>query len=208
MTSAKKETAEAVVKAGGVAEERDDQGRPMRADARRNYEALVTAARAVFSEEGGGASMEAVARRAELGIGTLYRHFPRRIDLVEAVYRNDIDELVAAAEKAVANREPMDAVAEFLHAFVRYAEGKRTFLNELHEAFDKNPELRLRSRQRIDQAMELVIGRAQRAGSVRGDVDGSDVMQLVTPMCTNATLTADQSERLLRMIIDGLRPPR
>ena len=97
----------------------------------------------------------------------------------------------------------MAAVVAFLQAFVRYAQGKRTFLNELHEAFDKNPDLKSRSRECIDQAMELVIGRGQLAGVVRTDVDGSDVMQLVGPMCTNATLLEDQSARLLTMILDA-----
>src|SRR5271163_2451191 len=114
--------------------------RPMRADARRNYELLVGAAREVFAAEGGGASMEAIARRAGVGVGTLYRHFPKRIDVVEAVYRTDVDNLVHSAEQAVASLEPWPAVVTFLQAFVRYAQGKRTFLNELHEAFDKNPD--------------------------------------------------------------------
>jgi AcrR family transcriptional regulator len=181
--------------------------RPKRADARRNQERLVAAARTVFAREGGGASMEAIAREAEVGVGTLYRHFPRRIDVVEAVYRNDVDELVRAAEEAVTELDPWDAVVAFLHAFVRYAQAKRTFLNELREAFDKHPDLKSHCRERIDQAMDLVISRGQRAGVVRTDVDGSDVMQLVGPMCTNATLSEDQSARLLPMILDGLRQP-
>jgi AcrR family transcriptional regulator len=183
------------------------EGRPMRADARRNYERLVAAAREVFTHEGGGASMEAVARQAGVGVGTLYRHFPKRIDLVEAVYRTDVDTLVDTAEKAVADLEPWPAVVTFLEAFVRYAQGKRTFLNELREAFDKNPELRLDMLERVQGAMQLVIGRAQEAGAVRTDVNGQDVMQLVGPMCTNATLSEEQSIRLLGMILDGLRKP-
>jgi len=180
-------------------------GRPMRADARRNYERLVVAARAVFSREGGGASMEAVAREAGVGVGTLYRHFPRRIDLVEAVYRTDVDELIGAAERAVRDLEPWPAVVAFLEAFVRYAQGKRTFLNELREAFEKHPELKVQSKERIDRAMDLVIDRAQQAGAIRTDVDGSDLMQLITPMCTSSTLSDDQSVRLVAMILDGLR---
>jgi AcrR family transcriptional regulator len=187
------------------APERDEIGRPMRADARRNYERLVLAARRVFSQEGGGASMEAIAREAGVGVGTLYRHFPKRIDLVEAVYRDDVDQLVDAAQTAAAELDPWDAVVAFLEAFVRYAQGKRTFLNELHEAFEKNPDLRVDMRERVEAAMELVIGGAQRAGVIRTDVDGSDLMQLIAPMCTNATLSADQSHRLLAMILDGLR---
>jgi AcrR family transcriptional regulator len=181
--------------------------RPMRADARRNYERLVAAAREVFAQEGGGASMDAIARQAGVGVGTLYRHFPKRIDLVEAVYRTDVDTLVDTAEEAVAELEPWPAVVTFLEAFVRYAQGKRTFLNELREAFDKNPELRLDMLERVEGSMQLVIGRAQDAGAVRTDVSGHDVMQLVGPMCTNASLSEDQSVRLLGMILDGLRMP-
>jgi AcrR family transcriptional regulator len=195
------------VEAGDVAGEDalEESGRPMRADARRNYERLVVAAKQVLATQGGGASMEAIAREAGVGVGTLYRHFPKRIDVVEAVYRNDVDELVRTAEQAVTDLEPWPAVVAFLEAFVRYAQGKRTFLNELHEAFEKNPELRLNMRERIDQAMDLVVDRAQRAGAIRSDVDGADLMQLVGPMCTNSTLSLDQSNRLLTMILDGLR---
>jgi AcrR family transcriptional regulator len=176
----------------------------MRADARRNYERLVVAAREVFAQEGGGASMEAIARRAGVGVGTLYRHFPTRIDVVEAVYRTDVDNLVHTAERVSADLEPWPAVVSFLEAFVRYAQGKRTFLNELHEAFEKNPDLKPAVLDRIRQAMELVVGRAQRAGVMRTDVNGADLMQLVGPMCTNATLSEDQSRRLLNTILDGL----
>ncbi len=179
----------------------------MRADARRNYERLVMAARRVFTDEGTGASMEAVARDAGVGIGTLYRHFPKRIDLVEAVYRNDVEELVTAAEKAVANSGPLEAVDEFLQAFVRYAEAKRTLLSELREAFDKDPELKSRSRARIDQALDLVLSRAQRAGVVRGDVDSSEVVSMIAPVCTSSVLTAEQSARLVGLVFDGLRTP-
>ena len=187
-----------------LSSEQDVAGRPMRADARRNYDLLVVAAREVFAHEGGGASMEAIARRAGVGVGTLYRHFPKRIDVVEAVYRTDVDNLVHVAEQVTAECEPWPAVVAFLEAFVTYAQGKRTFLNELREAFDKNPDLKHAMLERIEEAMELVISRAQDAEIVRKDVSGSDVMQLVGPMCTNATLTEEQSRRLLAMILDGL----
>ena len=148
--------------------------------------------------------MEAIARQAGVGVGTLYRHFPKRIDVVEAVYRTDVDTLVHTAEAAVADLEPWPALVSFLEAFVRYAQGKRTFLNELREAFDKNPDLRLNMLERVQGAMQLVVQRAQDAGVVRTDVNGQDLMQLVGPMCTNATLSEEQSKRLLAMILDGL----
>jgi AcrR family transcriptional regulator len=185
----------------------DDPARPMRADAKRNYDRLVESARTVFAQEGGGASMESIAKAAEVGAGTLYRHFPKRIDIVEAVYREDVDELVSVAESVVADLEPWPALVAWLEAFVRYASGKRRFLNELHEAFEKNPELRVASRERIEGALSIVLTRAQDAGEVRTDLDGADLMQLLGSMCMSATVTSEQSGRLLVMIEDGLRPP-
>ncbi len=189
-----------------VDEEEAEAIRPMRADAKRNYERLVTAARKVFAQEGGGASMEAIAKEAGVGVGTLYRHFPKRIDVVEAVYREDVEELTTVARAVVADLEPWPAMVAWLEAFVRYAMGKKRFLNELHEAFEKNPALQSASRERIVGALSIVLTRAQDAAVVRSDVDAPDLMQLLGSMCMSATLTPDQSERLLLMIEDGLRP--
>jgi AcrR family transcriptional regulator len=182
-------------------------GRPQRADAKRNYERLVAAAREVFAQQGGGASMEAIAKEAGVGVGTLYRHFPKRIDVVEAVYREDVDELTTVAESAVATMEPWPALVTWLEAFVRYASGKRRLMNELHEAFEKNPDLRVAARERIEAALSMVLTRAQEAGMVRHDLDAPDLMQLLSSMCMSATVTPEQSARLLVMIEDGLRPP-
>ena len=181
--------------------------RPMRTDARRNYDRLVAAAKEVFATHGGDASMEAIAKTAGVGVGTLYRHFPKRIDVVEAVYRTDVDELVEAAQRAVQEADPLQALISWLDAFVRYAKSKRTLLTELHEAFEKNPSLKLASRERINQAIDVVLVPAQKAGVIRPDVDGSDLMQLLGPMCTSPTLSENQSERLLAVIVDGLRQP-
>lgn len=182
--------------------------RPMRADARRNYDKLVAAAREVFAVAGVDSSMEAIAKHAGVGVGTLYRHFPRRIDLVEAVYRDDVDELMSAAERAVAENDPWSALGVWMEAFLRYARSKRTLLEELREAFSKNPDLRVATRERIEEAAGLVLGRAQADGAVRADVDGADLMQLIGPMCTSATLSEEQGERLMKMVLDGLRAPR
>jgi AcrR family transcriptional regulator len=184
-----------------------EPGRPMRADARRNYELLVDAARKVFAEHGGGASMEAIAKEAGVGVGTLYRHFPKRIDVVEAVYRTDVDGLMAAADNVVATLEPWPALVAWLHAFVRYADGKRTFMAELHEAFDKHPEFRVESRERIDGAMEKVLAHAHKNGEVRDDVGTAELMQLLYGICSSPMATTGSSERLLPLIIDGLRQP-
>ncbi len=137
-------------------------GRPLRADARRNYERLVEAARKVFADQGGGASMEAIARQAGVGVGTLYRHFPKRIDVVEAVYRQDVDLLVGSVERGLAELGPWAALEEWLRAYVDYGRSKRTFLNELHEAFEKNPDLRPASRERIWAACSRVLTRPRK----------------------------------------------
>jgi AcrR family transcriptional regulator len=179
--------------------------RPMRADARRNRERLVAAAREVFTEQGVAASMEAIARQAGVGVGTLYRHFPTRLDVVEAVYQDDVQELADAAQRAVSTLEPSAAVDAFFDAFLRYASTKKTLLAELRQAFEKNPALRSRARETIDASFDLVIERAKQAGVVRNDVDGADAVQLIAPICTNDSLSPDQTKRLLGMILDGLR---
>lgn len=179
--------------------------RPLRADAARNRERLIAAARAALAERGVDASMEEVARAAELGVGTLYRHFPRRIDLVEAVYRADVDVLVALGAEVAEQLPPWEALTAFLQGFVRYAASKRTFLSELHEAFEKDPRLAPASRERIGAAITAVLSRAQADGAARGDVDAADVQQLIGGMCMSPTATLEQNERLLGLVLDGLR---
>lgn len=181
--------------------------RAKRADAQRNQERLVAAAREVFADQGASASMEAIARQAGVGVGTLDRHFPNRIDVVEAVYSTDVEELAEAARSAVAELEPWPAVVAFFEAFTCDAQTKQTLLTELQQAFEKNPALRSRSRELIDSAFDLVIDQARTAGVIRADVDGSDVTQLVGPVCTNPGISPEQSQRLISMILDGLRYP-
>ena len=179
--------------------------RPMRADARRNRELLIDAAREVFSAQGAAASMEAIAKAAGVGVGTLYRHFPNRLDLVEAVYQTDVGELWETAQRVSADLEPWPAVEAFFEAFLRYARTKQALMAELRQAFEKNPELRPRARGMLESSFDLVIDRAKEAGAVRPDVTGSDVMQLVAPVCTNEAIEPEQANRLLQMVLDGMR---
>ncbi len=181
--------------------------RPMRADARRNYQRLLLAAREVLAERGGEATMEEIAKRADVGVGTLYRHFPRRIDLVEAVYREDLDILVALADQVSTDTNAWGGLVTWLQGFVRYGQSKRTFLTELHEAFEKNPDLALKSRERLGEAAALVLTRAQQAGVARPDIDQADLMQLVGGMCMARNATLEQNERLLTLVLDGIRRP-
>jgi len=179
--------------------------RRKRADARRNRELLIEAARTVFSAQGAGAPMEAIAKQAGVGVGTLYRHFPNRLDLVEAVYESDVQELAATAQRVVAELEPGPAVDAFFDAFVRYAQTKQALLGELQQSFEKHPDLRSRCREQIESSFDMVIERAKQAGAIRNDISGADVMQLTAPVCTNSSISAEQSKRLIGMILDGLR---
>ncbi|HTU39289.1 MAG TPA: helix-turn-helix domain-containing protein [Acidimicrobiales bacterium] len=194
-----------LVQASPSGEHVGEDARPMRADARRNRELLVATAREVFAEESTGASMEAIAKRAGVGVGTLYRHFPNRLDLVEAVYQSDVEELWATAQRVVAELDPSAAIDAFFDAFLRYAQTKQALLTELQQAFEKKPGLKPQARAMIESSFDLVIDRAKEAGVVRFDVDGSDVMALVTPVCTNVSISPEQSARLLGMILDGMR---
>jgi AcrR family transcriptional regulator len=179
--------------------------RPMRADARRNYQRLLEAGRAVLTERGSEASMEEIARRADVGVGTLYRHFPRRIDLVEAVYREDVDGLVELARTLNERADPWQGLVDWLVGFVKYGQSKRVFLTELHEAFEKNPDLVLSLREKIAGAASTVLVRAQQAGVARTDIDHADLMQLVGGMCMARNATFAQNERLLQLVLDGVR---
>lgn len=179
--------------------------RPMRADARRNYAALVDAARAALAEHGAEAPLEEIARRAGVGIGTLYRHFPHRLDLFEAVYREDVDELAYAADTLSGSSSAWDALEQWLAVFVDYAANKRVMFQELIDAIGKDSELLTYSRQVIDTSMTKVLTQAQEAGVARTDVQPSDLLRLVGGCSMMPNLEPDQQERMLRIVLDGLR---
>ena len=179
--------------------------RPMRADARRNYERLVAAAREEFGLRAHDAAIDDIAKRAGVGIGTLYRHFPRRIDLVEAVYAEEIDRLIATVDEAEEIPDAYAGLARWLQAYARYATNKRSLLKELQEAFERDPSLRLQMRERLVAVATQVLGRAQVAGVVRRDVSGDDLLHLVGGICMSVTATPEQNERLLDVVLAGLR---
>ncbi len=180
--------------------------RQLRADAQRNYDKLVEAARALLAEQrGGDISMEEVARRAGVGIGTLYRHFPNRLALLETVYREDVEGLAAAAERLVEAAPPWEALEEFLQRFVAYAATKRVLFHELIEAVGKDSDLFTYTRKLIVESATLVLDRAQEAGAARPDVTPADLMRLVGGCTMVPDLEPDQQQRILRVVLDGIR---
>jgi AcrR family transcriptional regulator len=174
--------------------------RPKRADARRNYDALIAAARDAFAEHGTVASLEDIARRARVGIGTLYRHFPTRQDLFEAVYVNEVDALCRSADDFT-DLPPWDALVAWLHRFVIYTNTKRA----LAEALNYDSEMMRACRATIYSVGEPLLQRAQAAGAARADISFDDLMRFVIGITMMQSPDSEQLERVLGMGLDGLR---
>ena len=174
--------------------------RPQRADARRNFDALLVAARDAFAENGTEASLEDIARRAGVGIGTLYRNFPTRQDLFAAVYLGEVDELCQVAED-VGELPPWEALVVWLRRFVEYAATKRA----IHEALNRDSEMFRSSRTAMYAAGEPLLERAQQAGEARLDASFDDVLRLVTGITATGFVDDQQRERVLAIALDGLR---
>jgi len=177
------------------------QRRPHRADARRNFDAVLTAAAEAYTELGAEASMEEIARRAGVGIATLYRNFPNRADLMECVYMTSVDELVRYGQ-SLDQSDPWVALIAWLRAFGTHLDTKHVLTTVL------TPESRahLPSRDAIYGFADPLFARAQQAGAVRGDVNADDVMRLM--FATTAGIYTDQAqlERAVQIVLDGIRP--
>jgi AcrR family transcriptional regulator len=182
---------------------------PMRADARRNRELLLTAALAAFTEHGADdVSLEEIARRAGVGIGTLYRHFPTRQELLEAVYRDQVEALCTLSAELLGAPSPAEALATWLRAMIAFSTAKRTLVSSLLATMDKTSDLFSACSTVIRQAVEALLVRAQEAGEIRRDVDATDIMRLshaITVATERASGHPDQAERLLGLMLDGLR---
>jgi AcrR family transcriptional regulator len=179
-------------------------GRPKRADALRNYERLIAAAREAFSECGTSASLEEIARRAQVGIGTLYRHFPNRQTLLEAVYVDEVQALCRSAAD-LAELSPWDALVGWLHRFVGYLATKQALAEELLSYVDRDADLFQTCRTGLFAAGEPLLARAQQAGVVRADTDLAEVIQMVGGIAKIPSLAPEQLDHILGMALDGLR---
>lgn len=180
--------------------------RPIRADARRNYDLLVAAAREAFAEHGTDTSLEEIARRAGVGIGTLYRRFPTRTALLEAVY---VDEIQSVCDRAYCFADqlgPFDALAAWLRSFVSYGVSKKTLAGELTDALGKDSEFFQACKVNVREAGELLFQNAKQAGVIRPELDLMDVLRLVGGITMGRDTDPDQADRLLDIVLAGLRP--
>jgi AcrR family transcriptional regulator len=174
--------------------------RPQRADARRNFDALLAAARDAFAQHGTQASLEDIARHAGVGIGTLYRNFPTRQDLFESVYVEEINQLAQVAE-TVADLPPWEGLTVWLRRFVGYVATKRA----LSEALNSDSAMIRSCRQTMYTAGEPLLARAQEAGEVRPDAGFDDVLRLVNGIASAGFVDEAQRARVLSFALDGLR---
>lgn len=181
-------------------------GRRVRADALRNRERLLTVAAAAFAERGAEVPLEDIAAGAGVGIGTLYRHFPTRDALVEAVYRHEVEVLCARADELLAKLPPDEALAEWMQLFVTHVRTKRGMISILKPMMTDNASLSAETKGRALECASRLLAAGVAAGSIRDDIDGADVVRAISGICMSTD--QDQSragERLITVIVDGLR---
>jgi len=179
--------------------------RPVRADARRNTDALLEAALAVFATSGVDAPVREIAEKAGVGVGTVYRHFPQRADLIAAVFRREIDACADAAPALAAGHKPSEALARWMQRYAAFVAAKRGLAKALHSgdpAFDNLPGYFDR---RLRPALRTLLGLAVAAGEVRADVDADDLLSAVASLCMSPNAGPDRAERMVALLIDGLR---
>lgn len=182
--------------------------RKPRADAVRNRERVLKAAKMVFSAGGAEASLETVARTAGVGIGTLYRHFPTREALFEAVYRREVQQLADQAEQLLKQKlRPVEALRRWLHSNVKFVATKKGMAVALALAAYKNSELFSFSFDQLTRAVRGLLDRAIAAGEIRDDISPEDLLRALVGMCYLQDQPGWQTGvlRLLDVFIDGLR---
>ena len=180
--------------------------RKPRADAIRNRERVLEAAKAVFRQGGPEGSLEAVARGAGVGIGTLYRHFPTREALYEAVYRHEVEQLVELAKHLDEDTAPVEALRRWLQANVEFIATKKGMTAALAMAAHGSSELVAYSLDRLTRALGILLQRAEAAGEIRADIDPEDLLRTLVGMCYAHDRPGWQVKvlRLVDVFIDGL----
>jgi AcrR family transcriptional regulator len=178
----------------------------MRADARRNYERLIDVARDAYTERGAAASLDDIARRAGVGPGTLYRHFPTREALLSAVYRDDVSMLAERAAEMARTNPPREALHAWLAMQLDYMKHKRGLGVAVKTMLAGDSETLEWCRETLRGALGELLTRAQETGEVRADVVPAEVLRLVHGVAMAAESAPEMADRLLSIVMDGLRP--
>jgi AcrR family transcriptional regulator len=183
--------------------------RKPRTDALRNRERVLEAARTVFSAGGPEATLEAVARTAGVGIGTLYRHFPTREALFEAVYRHEVQQLADLAERLKKEAPPIEALRQWMRSIVKFVATKKGMSTALALAIAKDSDLVSSSSKQLARAIGLLLEPGIAAGEIRSDVSAEDLLRAIVGMCYTHDQPGWQKNvlRLVDIFVDGLRNP-
>jgi AcrR family transcriptional regulator len=186
------------------------QPRKQRADGQRNRERLLETAKAVFADVGPDASLDEIARRAGVGIGTLYRHFPTRDAIIAAVYRREVEQLAGAATRLLESLSPGAALHEWMQLFVGYIATKKVMASALSAIVSPTTDLYATSATLITDAMILLVERAAAVGDIRSDADPNDLLRALVGFTYGNTSPGwrPSALRLIDILMDGLRPPR
>ncbi|WP_296747287.1 TetR family transcriptional regulator [Mesorhizobium sp.] len=188
---------------------REPRARPdrrVRADAQRNLDVLLQTAMSVFATSGVDAPVREIAEKAGVGIGTVYRHFPQRSDLIAAVFRREIDACADAAPLLSAEHDSFEALASWMQRYAAFIAAKRGLAKALHSgdpAFDSLPGY---FDQRLRPALRTLLDTATAAGAVRADVDADELLGAVASLCMSAhNAGSGRAERMVALLVDGLR---
>jgi AcrR family transcriptional regulator len=179
--------------------------RKPRADAEQNRQLLLETAKAVFAEKGASASLEEVARTAGVGIGTLYRHFPNREALLQEVYRDESEKLAAAAERLIANEEPVEALREWLRLFVRYFATKQLVIGALNALVGPDAKLQA-SGAHVETAITTLARNAEKSGELKIDITPMDLLRAVVGLSAYAKPGWEKNAyKMIDILITGMR---
>ncbi len=176
--------------------------RAVRADARRNIEALLDAAKAAFATSGVETPVREIAARAGVGVGTVYRHFPQRGDLVAAVFRHELDACADAASALAAKHEPVQALTLWLGRYTNLVATKRGLAVAMHSDARGYEALTDCFQEPLRPALESLLDSASALGLIRANVDPGDLLQAVASLCL---LDPAQTQRMVALLIDGLQ---
>jgi AcrR family transcriptional regulator len=188
------------------AETREPPERRVRADAQRNLDALLLAAKTVFATSGVDAPVREIAERAGVGVGTLYRHFPQRADLIAAVFRREIDACADAAPELAQSHGAFDALALWMQRYAAFVGTKRGLAQALHSGDPVFDALPVYFDQRLRPALRGLAEAAVAAGEVRADVDADELLSAVASLCMSAyNAGPGRAERMVALLVDGLR---
>ncbi|RUO98438.1 TetR/AcrR family transcriptional regulator [Hyphomicrobium sp.] len=189
-----------------LAREEDSAGRKVRADAERNRERLLQAAKIAFSAKGSAASLEEIAREAGVGIGTLYRHFPTRDALIEAVYRNEAGQLFAAAEQFAAKLPPAEALRQWLLVSVDYLATKRGMSEALNSLVGGTSKLYEASSTRLKEVSAMLVGNAIASGDIQLDTEPLDLLRALAGVATLSPgpSSTEAAKRFVDILMAGI----